>query len=479
MADLDVDGALVAAGRLRRCADRAEADLLALAAHYADLHAVLPGQPAAGHPSRLRVGGAEKLIPLAGPGTPQVAEFAPVELGAVLAMTSYAAANLIGDALELRHRLPRLWARVMAGDLPAWRARRIAEHTTTLSREAAAWVDGQVAPFAHKLGRERVQRLLEQALIRFDPDAAAAKAAKAAEHRGVFVSDEMTDGTRSIRIDTDALDAAAFDATITALAAALAALGDTNTLDVRRAKAVGVIADPQGALDLLHPDQTDPGQADGAQAGDQASPTAGNGVESRTPGAPGKPGRCATCGKHQGRRTGKPKVVLYLHLHQDAIAATPPAAGKDGGPGVVGRVEGLGPATVEQIRDWVGRADLTIKPVLDLADRTSVDAYEVPDRMGETVYLRNSCCPFPWCNNLTRNKDSDHNPAYIPREAGGPPAQTSPDKLTGLCRRHHRVRTHGGWTYQMPQPGLYLWTSPHGRHYLVDHTGTTNLPHTA
>jgi hypothetical protein len=29
----------------------------------------------------------------------------------------------------------------------------------------------------------------------------------------------------------------------------------------------------------------------------------------------------------------------------------------------------------------------------------------------------------------------------------------------------------------MPEPGLYLWRSPHGRRYLVDHTGTTAFDH--
>jgi hypothetical protein len=115
-----------------------------------------------------------------------------------------------------------------------------------------------------------------------------------------------------------------------------------------------------------------------------------------------------------------------------------------------------------------------ITPVLDLADRASVDAYEVPDRMGETVLLRNPCCPYPWCNNLTRNKDNDHATAYLPAEDGGPPGQTAPDKLAPVCRRHHRLKTHGGWTYTMPEPGLYLWRSPHGHRYLVDHTGTTS-----
>jgi hypothetical protein len=37
----------------------------------------------------------------------------------------------------------------MAGILQPWRGRKIADHTRTLSRQAAAWVDTQVAPYAH------------------------------------------------------------------------------------------------------------------------------------------------------------------------------------------------------------------------------------------------------------------------------------------------------------------------------------------
>jgi hypothetical protein len=155
---------------------------------------------------------------------------------------------------ELRHRLPKLWARVMAGELQAWRARQVAEHTKTLAPEAAAWVDAQVAPFAHKIGLGRVLAAVQAALVRFDPEEAARREPAAARCRGVFVGDETTDGIRSIRIQADALDAAAFAATIDAIAGALGRLGDTDRTQVRRAKAVGVIADPQGTLDLLDHD---------------------------------------------------------------------------------------------------------------------------------------------------------------------------------------------------------------------------------
>ncbi len=323
-------------------------------------------------------------------------------------------------------------------------------------------MDAQVAPFAHKIGLKRVLDLVEAAIIRFDPAEAARRAKRAAETRGVWLGEEMTDGTCAIRIEADALDAASFDATIAQIAAALGRLGDADLHDVRRAKAVGVIADPQGTLDLL---------------ADQASDTGSESDEGKSPDA--KP-------KTPPRRTsGRARVTLYVHLHADAIRGHATVDGQRArrarghGHGGVGRVEGLGPVTLEQIQQWLGREvaapEVTIKQVIDLADRASVDAYEVPDRIGETVYLRNPCCPFPWCDNLSRKKDTDHLVPYVPPERGGPPGQTAPDKLAPPCRRHHRLKTHGGWTCTMPEPGLYLWRSPLGRRYLVDHTGSTAL----
>jgi len=55
----------------------------------------------------------------------------------------------LGEAVELRYRLPRVWARVVANQLPEWRARRIARETIALTPQAATFVDTQVAGFAH------------------------------------------------------------------------------------------------------------------------------------------------------------------------------------------------------------------------------------------------------------------------------------------------------------------------------------------
>jgi hypothetical protein len=104
---LDADGLLSAAEDNERALRAAEARGLEIAAAWAGLHGVLddPGRSAA-------LPGAERLVRLGGDGTPEVAEFAPAELGAVLGVSPGAAAALVADALDLRHRPTAIWCRV-------------------------------------------------------------------------------------------------------------------------------------------------------------------------------------------------------------------------------------------------------------------------------------------------------------------------------------------------------------------------------
>jgi hypothetical protein len=148
------------------------------------------------------------------------------------------------------------------------------------------------------------------------------------------------------------------------------------------------------------------------------------------------------------------------------------------------------PVTVEQIRTWCGRPDTTlvVKPVIDLADHVHVEAYEVPDRIAERVALRDHTCAFPWCTRPARALapdahpcDCDHVIPYQPDDTHGSGGtdgrahQTCPCRLAPLCRRHHRLKTQSAWTYTILEPGSYLWSSPHGYHYLRDHHGTLDV----
>jgi hypothetical protein len=116
-------GVLAAARDRRRTADLAEADLCQLAVQWAVMHPVDSMHDPATYVVR---GYGQTDLALAGPGTPTVAEYAIPELAAALGLSSEAGKRFLGECLELRYRLPRLWWRLVGGDLVAWKARLVA-----------------------------------------------------------------------------------------------------------------------------------------------------------------------------------------------------------------------------------------------------------------------------------------------------------------------------------------------------------------
>ena len=435
--DLDASMVLDAVVERRRAADRAEADLLALAVHWVDLHPVTPEHPAASFPTQRTGGLAAALgpvffdrVPLAGAGTPAVAEHAVEELSAALNLSHAAGLSLVSEAVELRHRLPRLWALVQDGRLHAWKARQVARATTQLSRDAVAFVDRHLAVTARSNRLPALGPVLHEARLRCDPDQALAVEQTALEHRGVWLDHRESTATTLVTARMDTLDALDLDGTVGDLAGLLGRLGDTRDLDVRRASALGMLAHPQRALDLASDDP-----------GTDTESTALNGS----------------------------RGTLYLHVTLADLATM----------GGSSRVERLGTASLALLRDWLQRlSGVSIRPILDPARTDSVDAHDPPDWMRETVILRDRHCVFPGCPVDARACDLDHIEPYVPLDDGGPPGQTSPANLACLCRRHHRAKTFAGWHYRrLPDPpddpgdgdpgATYEWTSPTLRTYHV------------
>ncbi|PUA81993.1 HNH endonuclease signature motif containing protein [Nocardioides currus] len=271
------------------------------------------------------------------------------------------------------------------------------------------------------------------------PDQRAADLAAAADSRHVtFTTDQVSfDGTMHLEADLTIPDALGLAEAVTHGAARLAALGSTDTLDGRRATALGDLARHQLALGY----DTDP--------------------------APTTPVPATT------------QIVLHAHLPAHAItdAITDAITGHPAS-GLTGFVEQAGGRvlTAEQVRIWCGRPDvqITVRPVLDLHQRLETTGYTPTPTMREHVIARDRTCVFPWCGRNARGCDLDHVIPYD-HDVGPDQAQRGPtatDNLAALCRRHHRLKTHGRWRYEVTAPGAFVWTSPHGHQYLRDHTGS-------
>src|SRR5688500_12340988 len=139
LGDLDTAATLhVAAGALH-ATRAAGAQVLQVAAHWADLH---PGADKIRHEH----GWVEHPVQLGGEGTPEVMEFCPAELAVMLQIHPLGCRSLIADALDLRHRLRHLWA-LTVEDLrvPDWVARKIARMTRHLTKATAALIDARIA----------------------------------------------------------------------------------------------------------------------------------------------------------------------------------------------------------------------------------------------------------------------------------------------------------------------------------------------
>ena len=406
----------------RMAAHEAEVEILLLAAAWADAHPASDDDPepyAAGDTIPSNVD--EARVPV--PGIPAVAWDAPAVFAAANGITTHAGRLLIRDALVLRHRLPNLWARLQTpaehplGVVPVWRARRIAARLAGESDPVVADLDAQLTPVAHKVGAVTIDRLLDEAMLRHHPAERERAQLAALEAMGVRLADQVTpDFVGHMDIDADYADLHDLDHTLSDLAQALVHHGHAHLpLEVRRAVAVGVLADPARAAAILA----------GVPAADLPAP----------------------------RR----QRLLVLHLNPDHN---------------IGRVENTNtPVSADMIRAWCSREDTNLKvlPVIDLNAPAHVQSYEIPDRLKTQVQIAAVTCGFPFCNRPARGCDTDHRQ---PHDQGG---ETSNTNLVPLCRHHHRLKTHAGWTYTTIEPGVHLWRSPYGEQYLRDPTGTTDI----
>ena len=395
-----------------------ETDLMLLAAAWADAHPDLEVEGESCEPAAdLDPDGPD-------PRVPAVVWDAGASFAAALGVSTASGEAMIRDTLVVRHRLPGVWERVLAHEVAVWRARRIAQAVLGKPDDVVAHIDEAVAPIAEKVGPVILDRLIDEAMMRLYPEEREAAQLEALDACHVTLHEESLNetGVGEMTIRGDWKDLHDFDETVSLVADRLAQADEAegrvpDSRDVRRSRAVGVLADPEAAAALL---------------ADRPAP---------------RPKRHAT---------------LVFHLSDEAVRGLDP----------VGRNEATSrPVLEQQIREWCGRTDthLTVLPVVDLADHESVDRYEVGDRLKAKVDLLTPTCVFPWCTRPARRCDKDH---VVAHADGG---ATCDCNLAPLCRRHHRLKTRSGWRYRTVETGVWIWSDPHGQRFLRDARGTTDI----
>ncbi|MDH2414987.1 hypothetical protein [Nocardioides sp. CER19] len=374
-------------------------------------------------PREIEWPGREQAKRYGGPGTPLVGEFAAASLGARLGLSPAAARVLMGDALDLVHRMPLLWARVDALEVKASYARFVTKRCRELTAEQARSVDRRVVESADgRISWSRFEALVEAAVVASDLDAAREAEQHAA--KTTFAKRTRADrhGMATFVIRADAATIEVIDQTVAAVAKRLDDSAG-ETVDQRRVSAVLLLARGRDGLD---------------EQG-EAAPVDVAGL--------------------------LPTVTLFVHAYRGTLDAP--------GEGIVRiqRPDGTDHAVTEDwLRRFLGpRARFAVQPVLDIEGQAPVDAYEIPDRHRRAVRLMTPADTFPFASCRSGRMQVDHTIAW---DEHGPSAIGNYGPMTTF---HHRLKTHAGWQVQQPFPGIFVWRDPHGQAYLVDHTGTRAL----
>lgn len=89
------------------------------------------------------------------------------------------------------------------------------------------------------------------------------------------------------------------------------------------------------------------------------------------------------------------------------------------------------------------------------------ESYEPPQQLKDFLIARDRTCRFPGCRRSALLSDLDHAESW---ESGG---RTSAENIGALCRRHHRLKTHDGWTIESFADGSCTWRSPLGKEFFT------------
>ncbi|MCW2737863.1 hypothetical protein [Nocardioides sp.] len=464
--DLDAAGLLARASDAVQARRRAEIHDLEVLAQWAAVHSSDPTEGPEGAVAR-RLGNV--VVQVGGDGTPGVQDFCLGEIALARGTGVMASRHALADVLDLQHRLPLTWAVCRRGECEVWVARRVAKLSRHLDADKVALVDSAMSRMIATESAGRVLEVAEAKVIEADPALHEEKCE--AERRSRFARLGRTDefGLRMLIARLDAGDAVAVEATVCRVAEIIAPRHPEATPDELRALAFAWLARPAELFTLLL-EHTEPEAGADPELDLDVTEQESEPEPTSVSRALAFPAHLLDALRDIDLTPLGPRGILHVHLHEAALHGTEGVA----------RVEGFGPVPLTRLTELLARVDLKIQPVKDLSDRVRYTAYEHPESLRDQVHLITGGDYWPYATSTSRTVDLDH-PTPFDHGTGTcagrepPPDQTGSHNSGPLGRRHHRWKTHAGYQSRQCGEGRYVWLTPHGLAFLVDHTGTRRI----
>lgn len=371
-------------------------------------------------------GAARALVAAAGPhpvifevggGQRQLHDPAREELAHALRATVNSTCNRINAARDL-YAQPAVMALVESATISGWTGRLVVEHLADLTEDQANQVVTEVtARIQARLAAQRrpynsaeVNRIARAARLRICPESEQEARVRAFAGRRVTVH-HQSDGMSTLVAELAEADAHRIYRRLSSIATAL-------------------------QTDAVRDGQPEPRTRDQLRADVFADLLVG-----ATPGRnPRVDGAAVT---PSGPVATEIQVIVTL---ETLIGLTNDPA----------EVPGLGAIPAETARELAadGRWRAWITDASGIVTATGSCGYVPSAGLARLVRAREPRCRFPGCRQPAPRCDLDH---AIPWPAG----RTNPENLGPLCRRHHVLKTHGGWALE-PHPPGWQWRSPAG-----------------
>jgi len=333
-------------------------------------------------------------------------EAAAAEIRTALRLTRRATETELTFALELRERLPRVWAALAAGDIDVRRAKTIAHHTYHLSTATARHVVDEIIETASRLTTGQLAARLRRLCIEANPDEAEDRYRTAVEDRRLVAAPNVDGTTNLVGYQLAPDQTATAMARINHIAKQLRRNGDRRSIDQLRADIY---------LDIL------------------------NGTTNNT--------------------TGPRRGVIDLQVDLTTLLELKETPGELSGYGPV--IADIARNIVNQSPDAEWRYSVTNngEPIASGVTRRRPNTTET-----RQIQTRDRTCIFPGCRMPATTSDLDHTAPY---GEGGP---TTTDNLAPLCRHDHRIRHQQHWIYQPLPNGDYEWTTKLNHTYTTSGT---------